>query len=348
MNKICTNYCYNIVQNYLGYNVGIPVDYTADEKILDFLAYNDESDKTNRLFRDALIFGHSYELSYIDENKKNRFDVVDPRFGIDVYKDSLESDELKAFIRLYCEQYINEANSIWKIEVYDSKEVNIYTSDSNFDKLAYVETRPHNFSQVPVVVFNLNQERQGIFEQVTSLQDAYNNLVSDQIDDADAFSDAYMVLKGVSPDKELADQIKQDKILFMDSDASAGYLTKQVNDSQVKNMLDTIRESIYKITNTVNGWVYIGSTLADKIETQLKGHFKSARLGVESNLMYTDMREQKNEDFTIELIDTCEPRHRFMIEEWYTRDAFKKYDKVYNKKSTKKKTSSGAKKKTRK
>ena len=224
MNKICTNYCYNIVQNYLGYNVGIPVDYVADEKILDFLAYNDESDKTNRLFRDALIFGHSYELSYIDEDKKNRFDVVDPRFGIDVYKDSLENDELKAFIRLYCEQYINEANSIWKIEVYDSKEVNIYTSDSNFDKLAYVETRPHNFSQVPVVVFNLNQERQGIFEQVTSLQDAYNNLVSDQI--------------------------KQDKILFMDSDASAGYLTKEVNDSQVKNMLDTIRESIYKITNT--------------------------------------------------------------------------------------------------
>lgn len=250
MNKITTNYCYNIVQNYLGYNVGIPVDYVADEKILEFLAYNDESDKTNRLFRDALIFGHSYELSYIDEDKKNRFDVVDPRFGIDVYKDSLENDELKAFIRLYCEQYINEANSIWKIEVYDSKEVNIYTSDSNFDKLAYVETRPHNFSQVPVVVFNLNQERQGIFEQVTSLQDAYNNLVSDQIDDADAFSDAYMVLKGVSPDKELADQIKQDKILFMDSDASAGYLTKQVNDSQVKNMLDTIRESIYKITNT--------------------------------------------------------------------------------------------------
>ena len=24
---------------------------------------------------------------------------------------------------------------------------------------------------------------------------------------------------------------------------------------------------IYKITNTANGWVYIGSTLADKIET---------------------------------------------------------------------------------
>ena len=90
---------------------------------------------------------------------------------------------------------------------------------------------------------------------------------------------------------------------------------------------------IYKITNTANGWVYIGSTLADKIETRLKGHFKSARLGVKSNLMYMDMRKQKNEDFIIELLDTCEPRHRFMIEEWYTRDAFKKYDKVYNKKS---------------
>ena len=89
---------------------------------------------------------------------------------------------------------------------------------------------------------------------------------------------------------------------------------------------------IYKITNMENGWVYIGSTLEKRIETRLKGHFKSARLGVASNLMYEDMRKQNNKGFIITLLDTCEPRHRFMIEEWYTRDAFKKYNYVYNKK----------------
>ena len=66
----------------------------------DILNYNDVTDKDNLFLRNALIFGKAFELHYIDTDKKTRFDVIDTRFGIDVYSDELEKDELKYFIRM--------------------------------------------------------------------------------------------------------------------------------------------------------------------------------------------------------------------------------------------------------
>ena len=88
---------------------------------------------------------------------------------------------------------------------------------------------------------------------------------------------------------------------------------------------------IYKITNTKNGIIYIGST-ANEVEERLKEHFKSAYAGIESNLMYEDMRKQPKSDFVVEIIDECQEKHMFMIEEWYTRQAIKDGEVVYNKK----------------
>lgn len=90
---------------------------------------------------------------------------------------------------------------------------------------------------------------------------------------------------------------------------------------------------IYKITNQANGWVYIGSTMKEDVHARLLEHFKSSRQGITSNLIYEDMRNQSETDFVIEVIDTCEERHRFIIEEWWTKEAFKTFDCVYNKKT---------------
>lgn len=89
---------------------------------------------------------------------------------------------------------------------------------------------------------------------------------------------------------------------------------------------------IYKITNMVNHYIYIGSTMKEHIEDRLKEHFKSAKDNNETNLMYEDMRNQPKSDFFIELIDTCAERHRFIIEAYYTDKAFAEGYSVYNKK----------------
>ena len=83
-----------------------------------------------------------------------------------------------------------------------------------------------------------------------SLQDAYNTLQSSEIDDYESFVDAFLLLKGVTAEEEDIQDMRTNRILLMDQDSSAEYLTKQVNDSQIKNMLENIRQRILSISNS--------------------------------------------------------------------------------------------------
>lgn len=81
-NRIVTNYCFNIVQNYLGYLTGIDITYSSPndfDAIQDVLNYNDVRTEDNEYLRNALIFGKSYEINYIDEEARQRFKVLDSR-----------------------------------------------------------------------------------------------------------------------------------------------------------------------------------------------------------------------------------------------------------------------------
>ena len=83
-----------------------------------------------------------------------------------------------------------------------------------------------------------------------SLQDAYNNLLSAEIDDFDAFADAYLILKGVVADSDDLANMKQNRVLLMDAEDSAEYLTKNISDTQIQNMLQNINDQIHKMSNS--------------------------------------------------------------------------------------------------
>ena len=83
-----------------------------------------------------------------------------------------------------------------------------------------------------------------------SLQDAYNKLLSSEVDDFESFCDAYLILKGVQADVDDLQAMKQNRVLIMDADAEASYLTKSVSDTQIENMLKNINDTIHKIANS--------------------------------------------------------------------------------------------------
>ena len=83
-----------------------------------------------------------------------------------------------------------------------------------------------------------------------SLQDAYNELLSSEVDDFQAFTDAYLVLKGTGIDEEEAAAMRENRILMLDENDSAEYLTKSISDTQIENMLKNINDSIHVISNS--------------------------------------------------------------------------------------------------
>lgn len=251
-NRIVVNFCHQIVQQYLGFNIGIPVTYEVDDGIKWVLDYNDVVAKDNVFLRNALIYGKSYEIQYLDEDGIDRFDSSDTRFSLEIYGDELNQDEPKYFIRIYCIDNTDLAtmnNSNWRVEVYDKDNIYTYSCNYAYSNLNLIDTKPHYFGQVPVVVFDLNEEAESIFGQIMSLQDAYNKLLSSEVDDWEAFVDCYLLLKNVQADAEDVAKMKTDRVLVLDGDSDADYLTKNVNTSQIQELLTNVKEMIFKMSN---------------------------------------------------------------------------------------------------
>ena len=283
-NKVMTNYCHSIVETYAGYLTGIDVAYSAEldfDDIQDILNYNDVHSADSELLRNALIAGIAYEIAYLDEHGEERFKVLDPRTVIPVYDNTL-NQELRYVIRLYQDEMVN--GDEYYIEVYDAYEIKTYKSTNGFKSMNLIKQVPHFFKQVPITVFELNSDRESIFEQVISLQDAYNELQSGELDSWDAFADAYLIMKGITADEEDLESAKASRVFMIDPDADISYLTKNINDTQIHDMMENINTNIHKIANCPDfSQESFGTTSGIALRYRLLG-FENVASSIEANM----------------------------------------------------------------
>ena len=248
-NIVVTNYCRSIVSNFAGFNLGIPATYQVDDNVQYFLRYNDYIQKDTELLTQGLIFGVAYELLYIDSDGETRFENISPLYGFDIYSSDLSDDDMSAFVRIYTEDNVDITQSnTYMVVVYTKDKITTYKTVGEFGSLEFVSEVPHSFGQVPVIAFNLNPEREGIFEQIIPLQDSYNEVLSAQLDELGMLVDSFLVLKGVSAEKEDIQDMKTNRVLLMDADSSAEFLVKNVNNSQIIEILTEIKKRIIEIS----------------------------------------------------------------------------------------------------
>lgn len=241
------NYCKNIVDSYCGY-LATPgfISYTGDDidVIMDILKYNDFQAEDSDFLLNALIYGTSAELMYLDANSKTRFRLINPTSCFGVYDDSLSGD-LMYFVRVYQTNDWDDTDT-YSVDVYSDFSVKHFTMRGWNGALALMGEEPHYFSQCPANIFNLPDEK-SIFECIMGLQDAVNETLSSEIDDYSAFCDAYLVLQGADADSEEITSMKENRVLILPENSSATWLTKNANDAQVENIIQRLHESIYRI-----------------------------------------------------------------------------------------------------
>ncbi|MCI9597365.1 MAG: phage portal protein [Firmicutes bacterium] len=251
-NKIVTNYCFNIVQNYAGYLTGIPISYKSQQDIdsvQDVLNYNDVHNEDDEFLKNALIHGVAYEVCYCDEEGRQRFKLFDSRECVPVHTNDLAED-LLFLIHFYADNDVYD-NVKHYVDVYTGEHVIHYTSDLKFDCMKEIGRDRHYYKQVPVSVFWLNDDKVSVFDKIMGLQDAYNTLLSAETDDFEAFADAYLVLEGMDGTRpEDIEQMKKNRVLLVGENGKACYLTKSINDTQIQNMLQNLNDTIHKIANS--------------------------------------------------------------------------------------------------
>lgn len=248
-NHIVTNYCKIITDTYSGYICGKPITYTSNNDIGDVqevINYNDSNAEDMQFLTNALVYGVSYELKWLDKYAQVRYSQVNPTSGFAIYDNTLDC-ELLYFVRWYKENTLDESND-YIIEVYNAFEKIRYRSAGLGGALAFIDREKHYFKDVPASVFYLNENEENIFNSIITLNDAYNELQSSEIDDFNAWVDAYLVLKGVDAETDDIAAMKENRVLVLPADASAEWLTKNANDTQIVNMLDNIKKNIFKVT----------------------------------------------------------------------------------------------------
>lgn len=255
-NRIVKNYCKTIVDSFQGYITGNPVSYVGVDgqdidALREVLDSNDVINEDSEFLQDALINGVAYELCYVNEDSEVRFKNVNPKSVVPIYSDTLDERLLYVIYFYPVQDWEDDTKPpTWSVSVYTDSEVYRYESTNDFNTLTLVdEPEEHHFDEVPFVIFELNKDAVPIFEPIVSLQDAYNSLLSDEVNDFEAFVDAYMVMRNLSATEEELATMKATRTILIDGDSDVSYLTKSISDTQIENMLDNINSSIHTISN---------------------------------------------------------------------------------------------------
>ena len=174
-NKLPHPYAAYITNLATGYFVGEPITYTveADEQAQKFYdelqsinKYNDEPKHNATLAKYASIAGYSFELLYTDTSKKTRYKAIKPYEVIYIVDSTLEEAPLYAIRYYNLKDFITGQDKL-HIEVYSQTDISYYIKEDEKEGLQVErDTVAHNYHDVPVSIYENNEEGIGDFEKV--------------------------------------------------------------------------------------------------------------------------------------------------------------------------------------
>lgn len=260
-NKVVANFAQYISDFITGYFIGNPIIFRSqNEKLLtmiqDIANYNDQASVDADLALISSIKSKSYELLYLDEDNMIRSAALQPENVIYVYDTSVNPIPVLA-IYYYWENFIDSEKQVIHAYVYTPTEKIEYISndvysDQGIQGLQEVKRIPHYWGQVPIIEYN-NPAGEGDFEDVISLIDAHNKVLSDSVNNFDYFADAYMVIKGApaTKDADLKD-MKEARTIVLTENSDTYFMVKPSIEEDMKLLKDQLISEIHMLSRTPN------------------------------------------------------------------------------------------------
>ena len=253
-NRIVCNFPKYIVDTMNGFFIGNPIKVMADDeavsKYVEYLdQYNDQDDNNAELSKICSIFGSGYEMYYTDESSEQCITYLSPMEAFMIYDESIIERPLY-FVRRYTDR-----DNIERGSISDSTGVRNFRITGGFQWTD--EWTPHYFDGVPATEYMENAERQGIFEPVMSIVNAYNKAISEKANDVDYFADAYMKVLGVKLEQEDLQFIRSNRVINFEGDAENNkivveFMGKPESDTAQENLLNRLERLIFQISMVAN------------------------------------------------------------------------------------------------
>lgn len=264
--QVAVNYAKYVVDIALNYYLGRPVKYDPNQTdalgrkvdlspLLNCYERQHIAEVDLAIGRTMGVMGDCLELCYASPgpNPIPKSARIDPRSGILVCDTTVEHAKLFALVWERREKITGE--QYYFVTVYTDRTARDYIC-GNLDGESFKpvgEVRYHWFGGVPVIAYTNNDERQGDFEQILSLIDAFDGLMSSRLTDKKKFVDALLVFFGMTLAE--GDEAKLAREKFIDGaplDARAEYIQKTFNESEVQVLADSLVREMHKMTFTVD------------------------------------------------------------------------------------------------
>ncbi len=271
-NRLVCNHAKYITDCTTGYFLGTPVKYSSRSGkdisvIKDVLKRCDSETQDIDLARFGSIYGVSYEMLYMTAEGEIKLASLDPRSAFVVYDDTVEQ---KPLFGVYYMPVTNDEGyrSGYRVYLCDEKTVCEFFTSPSFSITGTVNTYEHFFGGVPIIEYYNNWDKQGDFEQVTTLIDAYNTLQSDRVNDKEQFVDSILVIKGqilgdtAEEETSTYNAIKKYGVMTIDDTGDAKWLTRQFDESSVDILRKSLEEDIHKFSGVpcMNDESFSGNT----------------------------------------------------------------------------------------
>lgn len=253
-NKIICNHAKYITDMIQSYLTGNPVAYSASEEydieaLKNAYLEQDIASLDSTLVKSMSIYGRAYEIIYADEHSQPRSLKLNPQNAFVCYAQTAAEKPL--FGVYYYKHYDLDGYCTGTVcQVYTDTEIQTYKSNiDSWANMSLDSAERHYFGAVPIIEYRNNEERQGDFEQLISLIDAYNVLQSDRINDKEQFVDAFLFLVNCDIDAEQAKKLRRERILMGYEGATAQYLSKVLNEADIKVLRDDLKDDIHRLSH---------------------------------------------------------------------------------------------------
>lgn len=268
--KVVVNYFRKFINDEISYSLGNSVNYISmlnDTDLVNTVDLNFshwEKVHNQNLARNTAIFGHAYELDYINKDNEFKSTVLTP-LNCYVIESGNAEQEVVLAIHNYKE---NKFSDNEMIDVYhDNKIITFELDGDNFKK---TNERTHIFNSVPVRINSYNTERQSMLDDIKHLNDSYNVVLSDLVNEVSDFRQALIKITGAKLDEDEASKMKKSGIVQVPDKADIDYLIKELNDTFVQNLLDELEEKLYKLSSHVD--------TNEKLQSNLSGTALRSRM----------------------------------------------------------------------
>ncbi|MGB3160383.1 MAG: phage portal protein [Carnobacterium sp.] len=301
-NKISNPFASMITETVIGYFLGYPIAYKSEDedlmlKLQDIYNENHERSHNNKMGKQLSIKGIAYELIYIDEEKKVKFNQLDAENVFIIYDNSINPKPLMAVRFFDIKDYVNDS-FITKIETYTEDTITNYVVDG---ESLILESEPvaHYFKGVPVIRYANNDELMGDYEKVMDLIDAYDLAISNTSNDLSYFSDSYLVLSGMeNTEPEDISEMKENRVMLLGENGKAEWLIKSQQNVEIEEFKNRLKDDIHNFS-------FVPDLGSDSFGTATSGESLKYKLfGLENAISIKERHMTESLEDRIELITT--------------------------------------------